>query len=244
MWWLRIVLYGCLYRCIMGTKSFTGHATTYGLIDPIGGSCSIRKAPFGVDPSLFVAMNGDQYDHSSTCSRCLSIHGPKGTIITYVADICFECGHGNLDFNTALWNTLIGGAPRIESIEWTFTPCPDEQEKFCKKEGSNPQWYALQVVNSRDGIRQMKINRQTANVIGITSFYQISASNPIDMNAVHVEIVSTTGMRSSFTLNDKSYQGCAMPSDSGPRQSVIDLTGRTKSLYAWRRYRQWHAKIY
>ncbi|GLE01214.1 hypothetical protein PINS_up010044 [Pythium insidiosum] len=80
-------------------------------------------------------MNGDQYAKSSSCSRCISLSGPKGTVLTYVADVCFECGHGNLDLNTALWNTIVGGDPRIEPITWSFTPCPDEQEKFCLKEG-------------------------------------------------------------------------------------------------------------
>ncbi|GLE06754.1 hypothetical protein PINS_up018627 [Pythium insidiosum] len=244
-----------LARYTHAGETFKGRATTYGLENAIGGSCSVRKAPFGVAPELFVAMNGDQYAKSSSCSRCISLSGPKGTVLTYVADVCFECGHGNLDLNTALWNTIVGGDPRIEPITWSFTPCPDEQEKFCLKEGSNPQWTALQVVNSRDGIKAMKIGGVDAEVIGITSFYQVSSPQPLEMEALKVEITSTTGMKSKATLSSKHFEGCAMPSDNDNKQTndkgngatttvTVDVTGVTRDFRAWRSYRRRHSPIY
>ncbi|TYZ67046.1 hypothetical protein PybrP1_003848, partial [[Pythium] brassicae (nom. inval.)] len=165
----RLLLLTSLCLAYGGAKEvFEGRATTYGLVKAIGGSCSARKAPNGVNELLFAAMNRQQYDDSASCSRCISVKGARGTVLAYVADYCYECGENNLDLNTALWNAAIGGDPRIEPISWSFTPCPDEKEKFCVKEGSNPHWFALQVTNSRDGIKSMEINGQSAQVIGIT----------------------------------------------------------------------------
>lgn len=197
-------------------------------------------------------MNGDQYERSSSCSRCLKIKGPKGSVLAYAADVCFECGHGNLDLNTALWNTLVGGDPRIEGISWTFTPCPDETEKFCMKEGSNPHWLALQVANSRDGIKGMKINGIEAEVIGITAFYQVSSASGLDLEKLQVEITSTSGMKSKFTLkSSRDFEGCAMPSDDDNQQNngntatvAVDLTGATQHLSAWRGFKRRHSHVY
>lgn len=233
---------------------FTGNATTYGLATPIGGSCSARLAPYGLNESLFVAMNYAQYAESASCSRCLSITGDGGTVTAYVADLCYECGHGNLDLNTALWDVVVGGDPRIETISWHFTPCPDEQEKFCWKEGSNPQWFALQVPNSRDGVKAMDINGEAASVIGVTSFYQVAPAEAIDLDSVEVEITSNEGITSRYTLQQSDYDDCPMPSGSSGSTSsttatpsatssatttvVTDTTGATAHHIAWQSYRR------
>lgn len=233
---------------------FTGRATTYGLTTTIGGSCSARLAPYGLNESLFVAMNYDQYDESASCSRCLSITGPSGTVTTFVADLCYECGHSNLDLNTALWYTVVGGDPRIESISWYFTPCPDEQEKFCWKEGSNPQWFALQVPNSRDGVKAMEINGEDAEVIGVTSFYQVSPADAIDLSSVKVKITSNEGITSKFTLEEADYNDCPMtddssstttaPSASSTTTVTTDTTGATAHHIAWQAYRRQRVSFY
>ncbi|KAF1774098.1 RlpA-like double-psi beta-barrel domain [Phytophthora cactorum] len=202
----------CLHPAcfVLAKEVFTGKATTYGLESALGGSCSARMAPYGLNSSLFVAMNYDQYYESSSCNRCLSITGESGTVTAFVADLCYECGYGNLDLNTALWYTVVGGDPRISEISWHFTPCPDEQEKFCWKEGSNPQWFALQVPNSRDGIKAMEINGVEGEVIGVTSFYQVSPSEAIDMENVDVKITSNQGITSKATLKSSDYNDCPM----------------------------------
>ncbi|RLN46623.1 hypothetical protein BBJ29_004463 [Phytophthora kernoviae] len=232
---------------------FTGKATTYGLESALGGSCSARMAPYGVNASLFVAMNYDQYYESSSCSRCLSITGESGTVTAFVADLCYECGHGNLDLNTALWCTVVGGDPRISEISWYFTPCPDEQEKFCWKEGSNPQWFALQVPNSRDGIKSMEINGVEGEVIGVTSFYQVSPSEAIDLENVAVKITSNEGITSKATLQSSDYNNCPMTDDStsstasngGATTTVVtDTTGATAHYTAWQAYRRRKAQYY
>ncbi|KAL4144191.1 hypothetical protein PRNP1_013330 [Phytophthora ramorum] len=244
-----------LWLCpVLGKEIFTGKATTYGLGTPFGGSCSARMAPYGLDSSLFVAMNYDQYYESSSCSRCLSITGESGTVTAFVADLCYECGYGNLDLNTALWYTVVGGDPRISEISWYFTPCPDEQEKFCWKEGSNAQWFALQVPNSRDGIKAMEINGVEGEVIGVTSFYQVSPSEAIDLENVEVKITSNEGITSKATLKSSDYNDCPMTDDStsstagtsgGTTTTVItDTTGATVHYTAWQAYRRRKVKFY
>lgn len=238
-------------RSAVAKEVFTGKATTYGLESALGGSCSARMAPYGVNASLFVAMNYDQYYESSSCSRCLSITGESGTVTAFVADLCYECGYGNLDLNTALWYTVVGGDPRISEISWYFTPCPDEQEKFCWKEGSNAQWFALQVPNSRDGIQAMEINGVEGKVIGVTSFYQVSPPEAIDLEKVAVKITSNEGITSKATLKSSDYNDCPMTDDStssgkggGTTTVVTDTTGATEHYTAWQAYRRRKVKFY
>ncbi|EEY65121.1 uncharacterized protein PITG_16315 [Phytophthora infestans T30-4] len=253
---LSILVQLCLYPTwlVLAKEVFTGKATTYGLESALGGSCSARMAPYGLNSSLFVAMNYDQYYESSSCSRCLSITGESGTVTAFVADLCYECGHGNLDLNTALWYTVVGGDPRISEISWHFTPCPDEQETFCWKEGSNPQWFALQVPNSRDGIKLMEINGVEGEVIGVTSFYQVSPSEAIDMENVNVKITSNQGITSKATLKSSDFSDCPMTDDStsskagtsgGATTTVItDITGATAHYTAWQAYKRRRMKFY
>ncbi|POM74521.1 Hypothetical protein PHPALM_8526 [Phytophthora palmivora] len=238
---------------VSAKEVFTGRATTYGLESALGGSCSARMAPFGLNSSLFVAMNYDQYYESSSCSRCLSITGESGTVTAFVADLCYECGYGNLDLNTALWYTVVGGDPRISEISWHFTPCPDEQEKFCWKEGSNAQWFALQVPNSRDGIKAMEINGVEGEVIGVTSFYQVSPPEAIDLENVQVKITSNEGITSKATLKSSDFNDCPMTDDStsstrgtngGTTTVITDTTGATAHYIAWQAYRRRRTKFF
>lgn len=251
---LVLALFAFSSSSIVDAKEvFEGRATTYGLIKAIGGSCSARKAPNGVNELLFAAMNRQQYADSAACSRCISVKGAKGTVLAYVADYCYECGENNLDLNTALWEAAIGGDPRVEPISWFFTPCPDEKEKFCVKEGSNAFWFALQVVNSRDGIKSMEINDQAAQVIGITSFYQVSPSPSLDLENVKVKITSTSGITSRLTLTSADYNDCPMPSDDNsnsaqttvaPVTVQVDVTGVKSHTSAWQAYRCRRATYY
>lgn len=233
---------------ILAKEVFEGRATTYGLTKAIGGSCSARKAPNGVNELLFVAMNRQQYADSAACSRCIEVKGAKGTVLAYVADYCYECGENNLDLNAALWEAAIGGDPRVEPISWFFTPCPDEKEKFCVKEGSNAFWFALQVVNSRDGIKSMEVNDQDAKVIGITSFYQLSPSPPLDMENVKVKITSTSGITSKLTLKSTDFNDCPMPSDENNNSNtvtvIVDVTGVKSHTSAWQAYRRRRISYY
>lgn len=250
---LQLLLASLLVLLADAKEVFEGRATTYGLTKAIGGSCSARKAPNGVNELLFAAMNRQQYADSASCSRCISVKGARGTVLAYVADYCYECGENNLDLNTALWNAAIGGNPRIEPITWFFTPCPDEKEKFCVKEGSNPHWFALQVTNSRDGIKSMEVNGQSAQIIGITSFYQVSPSPPLDLENVNVKITSNTGITSKVTLKSADFYDCPMPSDdntnniaqsSAPVAVTVDVTGIKPHQSAWQAYRRRRAKFY
>ncbi|DAZ97922.1 TPA: hypothetical protein N0F65_007263, partial [Lagenidium giganteum] len=198
LWWLP--LWASIGVGVTSKGGFEGRATMYGLTKPIGGSCSVRKAPAGVQEDMFVAMNRQQYANSASCSRCLSIKGPKGTAMAYAADFCYECGQNNLDLNPIVWEKVIGGDPRIEAISWEFVACPDDSVKFCLKEGSNDRWLALQVANSRDGVQKLTINGMKTQIIGVTSFYQLSSGEPVDMNKLEVQIESISGKKSTHTV--------------------------------------------
>jgi expansin (peptidoglycan-binding protein) len=217
--------------------TFSGRATTYGLSDSMQGSCSLRKTPKGLKPNLFAAMNLEQYDDSSACGRCLSIEGPKGTIQAFAADLCSECGHSNLDLNTELWNAVVGKSPGIEPIKWQFIPCPQADAEFCLKEGTSEFWIGIQGINTRDGIKDIKVNGKESKQIGITSFYEVASPGKVQDNTkVEIQATSTKGEVSRHRINlQKDF--CPMPQNSNTNTNTNTNSGRNKRIDRWRTWR-------
>ncbi|TYZ67169.1 hypothetical protein PybrP1_012763, partial [[Pythium] brassicae (nom. inval.)] len=184
--------------------AFGGRATTYGTNDYHGGACSLRQSPTGVDPTFFVAMNEQQY--GSSCGRCLSVSGPRGTFLAFASDICHECGQNNLDFSGNLWNAVTGKTPGIEGISWDFVPCPNPQPALCLKEGSNTWWLAVQGANMRDGVSSIEIAGQKGTMVGTTAFYSVNVNGNVNLNSVPVTVTSIGGARTSYTVSLKENQ--------------------------------------
>ncbi|TYZ66142.1 hypothetical protein PybrP1_003663, partial [[Pythium] brassicae (nom. inval.)] len=184
--------------------AFSGRATTYGTNDYHGGACSLRQSPTGVDPTFFVAMNKQQY--GSSCGRCLSVSGPRGTFLAFAADLCDECGQNNLDFSGNLWNAVMGTTPSNMPVSWDFVPCPNPQPVLCLKEGSSSWWLAVQGANMRDGVSGIDIAGQKGTMIGTTAFYFINSNGNVNLNSVPVTITSVGGARTSYTVSLQENQ--------------------------------------
>ncbi|TYZ68051.1 hypothetical protein PybrP1_005187 [[Pythium] brassicae (nom. inval.)] len=127
--------------------------------------------------------------------------------------------------------------------------------KYSRGQNCTESLITLQVTNSRDGIKSMEINGQSAQVIGITSFYQVSPSPPLDLENVKVKITSSTGITSKVTLKSADFSDCPMPSDdsnndnnnaqsSAPVSVEVDVTGIKPHQSAWQAYRRRRAKFF
>jgi hypothetical protein len=95
----------------------SGEATYY---DAEGlGSCGI---PFPPD-YLLAAMNGAQYQ-KSYCGRCVSVTGPKGTVVVRILDLCPGCKPGGLDLSITAFTKIADKSAGRVPITWHFVDCP------------------------------------------------------------------------------------------------------------------------
>jgi len=127
-----------------------GEATFY---DPgQRGKCSFQQAP----DELVAAMNRTDYGDAVACGACAEVEGPRGAVVVRVVDRCSGCGDGNLDLARAAFARIADLDAGRVPIRWRWVPCPvDGPLRYRFKDGSNPDWTALQVRNHRHAIARL-----------------------------------------------------------------------------------------
>jgi expansin (peptidoglycan-binding protein) len=126
--------------------------------------------------NLYVAASTSEYDQgplgpSGACGRCLELTGPaaqKATLL--VVDQCPtasnpKCVNGHLDLSPLAYAALVpanfptGGevVNGATSTSWRYVACPVSGSiVYHFKEGTNPYWIAVQIRNSRYGIKSIR----------------------------------------------------------------------------------------
>jgi expansin (peptidoglycan-binding protein) len=96
------------------------------------------------------AMNQTDYQGSRVCGECVSVTGPKGTILIRIVDLCPECPVGNIDLSPQAF-ALIGDIPLGHvRITWQRVSCDVSGPiLYHFKDGSNQWWTAVQIRNHR-----------------------------------------------------------------------------------------------
>lgn len=98
-------------------EEYSGEATYY---DAEGrGSCGI---PFPPD-YLLAAMNGAQYQ-KPYCGECVSVTGPKGSVVVRILDLCPGCKSGGLDLSITAFTKIADKTAGRVPITWHFVDCP------------------------------------------------------------------------------------------------------------------------
>lgn len=133
-------------RCPDAPVIHSGEATYYTFASGAG-SCMFDSTPGDL---MVAAMNRNDYAGSQVCGECVSVTGPKGTILVRVVDLCPECPQGNLDLSPLAFSQIgdieLGHVP----ITWQLVPCPVIGPiTYHFKEGSNQWWTAVQIRNHR-----------------------------------------------------------------------------------------------
>lgn len=127
------------------TKFQQGIATYY---DATGaGHCGYDASPNDMDVA---AMNAPQFYGSAVCGTCAEIEGPKGTVVVRVVDSCPECNEGHLDLSRQAFGKIADMVDGRVTTRWRLVPCAVQGPiRYRIKEGSNPDWTAIQVRNHR-----------------------------------------------------------------------------------------------
>jgi len=136
-------------RCADAPLIHAGEATYYTFASGAG-SCMFDATP---NDLMIGAMNRTDYEGSKVCGECVSLTGPKGTIVIRIVDLCPECPKGNVDLSpsafAAIGDINLGHVP----ITWHLIPCGvDGPIVYHFKDGSNPWWTAVQVRNHRNPV--------------------------------------------------------------------------------------------
>jgi expansin (peptidoglycan-binding protein) len=118
----------------------------------------------GFDPSpsdlMVAAMNDVEYAGSQVCGACVSVTGPKGTIVVRIVDRCPECLKGHLDLSKEAFAKLADLALGVVPVTWKFVACNVSGPiRYKFKEGSNPWWSAIQVRNLRYAVTKFEAKK-------------------------------------------------------------------------------------
>jgi expansin (peptidoglycan-binding protein) len=126
----------------------TGDATFYTFADG-SGACLYDKNPADVN---IAALDASDWDGSAWCGACADVTTKDGskTVRVRIVDECPDCSPGQLDLHPDAFAKLAPTSVGRIQIAWTFVACDATGPvKYKYKDGSNPYWTAVQVLNSR-----------------------------------------------------------------------------------------------
>ena len=83
------------------------------------GACGIQTPP----DYLVAAINDEQYSKAN-CGRCVSVTGPKGTVVVRIIDKCPGCDSGDLDLSETAFSKIADKRDGRVKITWRFVECP------------------------------------------------------------------------------------------------------------------------
>ena len=83
------------------------------------GACGIQTPP----DYLVAAINDEQYSKAN-CGRCVSVTGPKGTVVVRIIDKCPGCDAGDLDLSQTAFTKIADKSAGRVKITWHFVDCP------------------------------------------------------------------------------------------------------------------------
>ena len=162
-----------ILRCPETPVIHTGEATFYNYI--IGsGSCMFDSTDTAIDDSMVGAMNQYDYLNSQICGACLSVTGPKGTILIRVVDMCPGCGIGGIDLSPKAFSQIADTADGRVPITWQVVAYNTAGPiVYHFKDGSSQWWTAVQIRNHRYPIYSLEY---------LTSQNEFKQVNRVDYN--------------------------------------------------------------
>jgi expansin (peptidoglycan-binding protein) len=156
------------------------------------GACMFDASPNDLD---IAALNASDWTGSALCGACADVQGPKGTLRIRIVDLCPECPSGNLDFSQQAFAKIAEISAGRVPITWSLVACDlSGPVQYRYKDGSNPWWTAVQVLNHRlpittlewspDGNSWSSTERTTYNYFLATSGF---GPNPVRVRITAVD---------------------------------------------------------
>lgn len=117
------------------------------------------------DPTLFVAINTENYRGSASCGACVEMNYQGRSVRATVVDECPigsnpTCTAGHLDLSRGAWNALTNNAPgtQIFGVNWRFVPCETAGNVTIQlKEPQNQYWNQFLVRGHRYPIARAEV---------------------------------------------------------------------------------------
>jgi expansin (peptidoglycan-binding protein) len=98
-------------------EEFEGEATYY---DANGtGACGFPAS----NDFMVAAINDEQYSKAN-CGKCISVTGPRGTVVVRIVDKCPGCSFGDVDLSQTAFAKIARLADGRIDIKWHFVACP------------------------------------------------------------------------------------------------------------------------
>lgn len=136
----------------------SGKATFYAADG--SGNCMFPPAPGDL---MVAAMNELQYDGSRACGACVSVTGPKATIVVRIVDRCPECQEGHIDLSAEAFAKIADPAQGVVPITWSYVACAVSGPiRYQFKDGSSQWWTAIQVRNARYAVDKLEVEQNGA----------------------------------------------------------------------------------
>jgi len=148
--------------CNAPEPAHAGEATHYAADGT--GKCSLPKLG---SPLLVAAAS--HADYGGRCGSCVVVVGPDDSeVIVQIVDRCPACKPGDLDLSRDAFELLAPLAKGRIPIRWLPVPCEVSGPlAFHFKDGSNPQWTAIQVRNHRYPIAALAARDSRGNFVAL-----------------------------------------------------------------------------
>jgi expansin (peptidoglycan-binding protein) len=115
---------------------------------------------------MVTAVAEHLWEGSTVCGRCVRVTGPLGTVIAEITDLCpagpnpewcaGDAAH--LDLSEAAFAAVADPARGVAYVEWEVVECPVAGGvTLLNKDGINPWWYAVFVLDIRHGVSGLEI---------------------------------------------------------------------------------------
>jgi expansin len=151
-----------------GTVNFGDIACGYGIQPGNLGNGDGDAVTGIVNPTLFAAMNTQNYDTAGACGACVEMNYQGRSVTVTVVDECPigsnpTCTAGHIDLSRGAWNQLTNNAPgtQIFGVNWRMVPCnTDDNVSFQLKEATNEYWNQFLVRNHRYPIARAEVEME------------------------------------------------------------------------------------
>ncbi|NJK81721.1 MAG: lipoprotein A-like protein [Chloroflexaceae bacterium] len=136
---------------------FAGEGTFY---DATGaGNCSFDPSP---NDLMVAALNTIDYDNARLCGAYIEVTGPLASVVVRVVDRCPECAAGDVDLSREAFARIANPIDGRVPITWRIvSPDLTAPVRYHFKDGSNPDWTAVQIRNHRNPVATLEY--QTSN---------------------------------------------------------------------------------
>ncbi|KAG6613212.1 RxLR-like protein [Phytophthora cinnamomi] len=108
-----------------------------------------------------------------------------------------------MDLSPTVYKEITGLDPNRLKVRWRFVDCPNPGTlQVCLKEGSNPNWVAVQPTNGVVGVKSVTVNGGATTMLD-GAYYYVSTTSNTDLSAVKVAVTSINGevISGSYSLS-------------------------------------------